>query len=169
MRPGVKRGLRARAFAAGAVAVAVAALRALGCSSSGCDMTGTCCCNGGLVGTPICGVNGPTCVSGLWIYRGEDCNTKCHGAADAQPEVAAEAAVDAPADAQIPVDAATCNNSDVCCCAGDVLDFPMCSDGGQSTCRAGYGLYRGDDCRCLPDRNTPCCLPHVLADAATGG
>jgi hypothetical protein len=161
--------LRAHAFAAGAVALAVAALRVLGCSSSGCDMTGTCCCGGDAVGVAICGVNGPTCVQGLVLYRGEDCNTKCRAAADAQPESAAETAVDAPVEVAADADAAVCNTSDVCCCAGDVLDYPMCTDGGQTSCRAGYGLYRGDDCRCLPDRNTPCCLPHVLADAATGG
>lgn len=173
MTRAVKRGLRARAFAAGAVAVAVAALRVLGCSSSGCDMSGTCCCGGDLVGAAICGVNGPTCVQGLVLYRGDDCNRMCHAAADAQAESAADAPADAPADALLETspdaDAAACNTSDVCCCAGDLLDYPLCTDGGQTSCRAGYGLYRGDDCRCLPDRNTPCCLPHALADAATGG
>jgi hypothetical protein len=126
-------------------------------------MAGLCCCTGDRVGVPICGVNGPTCTQGLDLHKG-DCATWCHGPADAQPDVASDASPEV-----APLDAGACNASDVCCCAGDLLDFPQCTDGGQTSCRAGYGLHRGDDCRCLPDRNTPCCLPHVLVDAATGG
>lgn len=51
-----------------------------------------------------------------------------------------------------------------CCCQGDVQETPVCSASGL-TCGTGYGLYRGDMCRCLPDRDTPCCLPHVFPDA----
>ena len=161
----MSRSLGARAFAAGAVVVALAALRALGCSSSGCDLSGFCCCSGDTVGAPLCGVYGPYCVQGLALYAGGDCNTKCHVAADAQAEASAETSIGDGGDG----DTTTCSAGDACCCAGDVLDFPQCTDGGQISCRAGYGLYRGDDCRCLPDRNTPCCLTHPLIDAGAGG
>ena len=165
----MKRRLAARAFAAASVAVALAALRALGCSSSGCDLAGYCCCSADTVGTPACGAYGATCAQGLTLYKGDDCHAKCPGASDAQSDVASETASDAPADTQPAGEAGACNAGDACCCQGDVLDFPVCMEGGQVSCRSGYGLYRGDDCRCLPDRNTPCCLPHPLADAAAGG
>ena len=156
----MSRPIRPRAIAAMLVAIAAIGARVLGCSSTACDMTGVCCCAGGQSGTAFCGAQGPACLDGFALYRGSDCQTKCGGDA----ATGAGDASDAPADAD-----AGCDTSNVCCCQGDVLDFPMCVQGGQITCAAGYGLYRGDDCRCLPDRNTPCCLPHPLADAGGDG
>lgn len=48
-----------------------------------------------------------------------------------------------------------------CCCQGDVTAPPICTAAGTFACPSGFGSYAGDDCRCLPDRETPCCLPHL--------
>ena len=39
------------------------------------------------------------------------------------------------------------------------------SGDGDLVCRAGYQLYFNDDCLCVADADTPCCLPHARADA----
>lgn len=75
---------------------------------------------------------------------------------DSSIDVAAEAASDA--DAAPDVGDEACAGA--CCCEGDVQDFVTCTAAGP-TCKSGFGLFHGDDCRCLPDRDTPCCLPHV--------
>jgi hypothetical protein len=76
-----------------------------------------------------------------------------------------------PADARndtkedVAADADTCAPDaagDACCCSGDVVDFPVCAADGTLSCRGSMSLYHGDDCRCLADRDTPCCLPHVF-------
>ena len=63
---------------------------------------------------------------------------------------------------------AICDTATVfgCCCHGDVQAQPICTAEGV-VCPAGFGSYTGDDCRCLPDRDTPCCLPHVRPDTGT--
>ena len=61
-------------------------------------------------------------------------------------------------------DTSSCDTRDYCCCQGDVLDFPICANGAPA-CKSGYTLNRGDACKCLPDRDTPCCLPHARIDS----
>jgi hypothetical protein len=159
MRP--TRPARHRAFAAGGVAILAASLRLVGCSSSGCALDGFCCCDGDRPTAVVCGVTGATCASGATLLRGTECAATCASGGDAQSDAAADAAAD------VMVDACGAAASDVCCCQSYVTDPPSCSDSGALSCRAGYGLYHGDDCRCLPDRDTPCCPPHVHADAAS--
>ncbi len=61
-------------------------------------------------------------------------------------------------------DEGACDTRSYCCCAGDVVDFPVCNSD-KPACKSGYRLYQGDDCQCLPDRDTPCCLPHARLDS----
>jgi len=55
---------------------------------------------------------------------------------------------------------AECDLRAYCCCSGDAVDPVQCGADGPA-CNSGK-LYRGDDCQCLPDRNTPCCGPHIF-------
>jgi hypothetical protein len=68
-------------------------------------------------------------------------------------------------------DAGACGDeaTNVCCCDRDVMRRTTCSAAGAPVCSAGYGLYRGDDCKCLPDRVTPCCAPPGSIDAGADG
>lgn len=162
---------RARALAVAAVVLAGLAVRVLGCSASKCETDGTCCCGPSGSTSVICTVQGPACASGFSLLRGDACKSQCGGVADAQPDapsdVAAETAADAPSD--VSADAASCDTVSACCCKDNLSEQALCSDAGVAVCNAGYGLYRGDDCRCLADRQTPCCPLHPLADAGSDG
>jgi hypothetical protein len=128
----------------------LAGLVHLGCSSddttASCNTEGYCCCSGDVLDPVTCGSSGPKCDRGT-LYKGDDCrclpdrNTPCcvpHGVADTGTGRAC---------------------GDACCCQGDVVDLVQCTDAGPM-CKAGYSVYYGTDCDCLPDRNTPCCAPH---------
>ncbi len=51
-----------------------------------------------------------------------------------------------------------------CCCAGDVQQVPVCSEGTLS-CATGYGLYHGADCGCTGGHG-PCCIAQSTLDAS---
>jgi hypothetical protein len=146
----------------------------VGPSEGGSCAPESCCCAGDVVDFPVCSGDTISCRSGYALHSGDDCrclpdrDTPCcyphvfdsgvpskpdadasDGDGDTAPEASAETGA---TDAACAVD--------LCCCAGDVVWFPTCSDGAAS-CSMG-ALHSGDDCRCLPDRDTPCCLPHVF-------
>lgn len=157
--------LRARAFALAFVGLGVAAVRLVGCGASSCEMAGTCCCGPSGSATVVCTIEGPACASGFSLRRGDACLSGC-GGADAQVDALPDALPDASDGAS---DGAACDTVGACCCKDNLSEHPSCSDAGAAICGAGYGLFRGDDCLCLADRQTPCCPIHALADAATDG
>jgi hypothetical protein len=105
-------------------------------------MPPACCCSwGDVVDEPFCDSSGHmACRSDFELEVGVSCDDSpsCVSGPDPHPD----SYTDASADAACTYDAA----SPPCCCDGDALDFPICSASGQLSCRAGYGLYFGEDC-----------------------
>ena len=149
--------------------------RSDGAEGGTCDKTGVCCCDGDVIEDVTCTAAGaPTC-SKYTLYHGADCTRPCGPCTfspscfDAGPDTTPPGDTGSGADADTAADDGSCVHTDAgdaCCCEGDVMSTVTCTASGP-TCGTGFGLYFGDDCRCLPDRDTPCCLPHVF-DAGPG-
>jgi hypothetical protein len=122
---------------------------------------GACCCDGKQMTPVSCVAGRPVCGAGNEVFYANACSSPpCTGSgrptdAEVEAETTIDTATDVPTDAG---DASACAGA--CCCQGDVIDTVICSSTGP-TCNPMFNVYFGDDCRCLADRDTPCCLPHV--------